>query len=348
MSKGILLTVDYHDQNCVIRRFDRVRGSEEMMTIPTTEGDVHRVLKESKRLAGRGPVVWLQESTTGWARMQALVQSDKVEFVLANVLQMPLPPKGRRRKTDTIDTVRMQREYLTGDLPRAYQPPAEWRQRRRVVALRENLVSRRTSLRNRINRYLAHETWLDRSALWSRKGQKRLKAFVESLPERDRLVLTCQLDELNELAKRLKTVEADMLAIYQESKEARRVDAIRGIGIIAAVSIVTRIGPPERFPTAEHLIGYAGLAPSVRQSSETRRCGRIGGGGTDKQLRFYLMEASIWARHLLRYRDAYKKVEQRRGRKVGRIVVARMLVRSLFKVLRDGVAFDPKAPPARR
>lgn len=347
MRQGILLTVDYHDQNCVIRRFDRDRRTEETMTIPTTEGDVTRVLTESKRQAGRGKVVWLQESTTGWARVKALVEPT-AEFVLANVLQMPLPPKGRRRKTDAIDTARLQREYLTGDLPRAYQPPAEWRQRRRVVALRENLVSRRTSLRNRINRYFAHETWQDRSNLWSRKGQKRLRTLVASRPARDQLFLNCQLDELDDLDNRLKAIEADLLAIYRESEEARRVDAIRGIGVIAAVSIVTRIGPVERFPTAEHLIGYAGLAPGVHQSDETRRCGRIGGGGTDKHLRCYLMEASIWARNLARFKPAYEKVERRRGRKVGRIVVARMLLRSLYKVLRDGVAFDPTAPPARR
>jgi transposase len=78
---------------------------------------------------------------------------------LANVLQMPLPPKARRRKTDKVDTARLQREFLTGTLPLAHQPPPWWRQVRRLVGHRENLVNRRTALRNWINRYLAHETW---------------------------------------------------------------------------------------------------------------------------------------------------------------------------------------------
>ena len=71
---------------------------------------------------------------------------------MANVLQMPLPPKARRRKTDKVDTARMQREYLAGTLPLAYQPPAAWRQLRRLVAYREGLVSRRTAVRNWIDR----------------------------------------------------------------------------------------------------------------------------------------------------------------------------------------------------
>jgi transposase len=159
MSQGIILTVDYHDQNCVVRRYDAAKRTEDLVSVPTTDGDLRLLVDQTLRRAGRRPVVWLQESTTGWARVQALVAARRVEFVLANVLQMPLPPKARRRKTDKIDTARMQREYLNGSLPRAHQPTAEWRSMRRVVSLRENLVSRRTALRNGINRYFAHETW---------------------------------------------------------------------------------------------------------------------------------------------------------------------------------------------
>jgi hypothetical protein len=36
-------------------------------------------------------------------------------------------------------------------------------------------------------------------------------------------------------------------------------------------------------------------------------------------------------------------VKKRRGSKVGRLVVARMLVRSISKVLKEAVAFDPRA-----
>src|SRR5205823_4353659 len=160
----------------------------------------------------------------------------KAEFVLANVLQMPLPPKGRRKKTDKVDTARLQREYLNGELPRAHQPPAWWRQVRRVVALRENLVSRRTALRNWINRYLAHETWVDRRGLWSQRGLRRLKQL--SLPATDRLVIDLKLQELELLAQQLQTIELKMLEIYRSWPQAQRVDAIKGIGPTAAVSIL--------------------------------------------------------------------------------------------------------------
>jgi transposase len=343
MHQGILLTVDYHDQNCVIRRLNAETGEERVVSVPTTEGDLRHVVAQARAEVGRrGRIVWLQESTTGWARVQAAF-GDQVEFLLANVLQMPRPPKGHRRKTDKVDTARLQREYFNGSLPLAHQPPAWWRQVRRVVACRENLVSRRTALRNWINRYLAHETWADRTGLWSAKGLLRLKALAAELPRRDGLVVAGKLAELEHLGQAVAAVEAELLQVYHECPDAQRVDAVRGIGVVAAVSIVARIGPVSRFRDAEQLIAFAGLAPGVQQSDQTRRDGRIGGGGTDKHLRHYLIEASVWARQLERYRGTYARTVQRRGVKIGRLVVARLLLRSIYKVLKDGVAFQPAA-----
>jgi transposase len=109
--------------------------------------------------------------------------------------------------------------------------------------------------------------------------------------------------------------------------------------VISAVSIAARIGPIKRFAGAEALIAFAGLAPGVRQSNQTRLDGHIGGGGTDKHLRHYLIEASLWARDVPRYKASYERVAKRRGKKIGRLVVARMMLRSIYKVLRDGLAF---------
>jgi transposase len=346
MHQDILLSVDYHDQTCVIRRLDRGTGAEQVGAVPTSPEDLTRVADQARRAAGRrGTVTWVQESTTGWARVEALLAPRLDAFLLANVLQMPLPPKARRRKTDKVDTARLQREFLNGELPMAHQPPPAWRQLRRLVALRENLVSRRTALRNWVNRYLAHETWADRAGLWSAKGQQRLRALLPGLPGTDAWVVAARLDELDRLGEQLRQAEDRLHAAYRDCPEAQRLDAIRGIGVVAAVSIVARIGPVGRFRTAERLIAFAGLAPGVQQSDQTRRAGRIGGGGTDKHLRHYLIEASVWARQLPRYRAAYERVQRRRGAKVGRLVVARMLLRSIYKVLRDGVAFAPAAAP---
>jgi transposase len=347
MNKDILLTVDYHDENSVLRRRDQRSGEEQVLSVPSTAKALLAVAEQAVTAARRqrGQVVWIQESTTGWARVQALLGA-RVTFLLVNVVQMPLPPKAKRRKTDRLDTARMQREYLNGELPLAHQPPAWWRQVRRLVCLRENLVNRRTALRNWINRYLAHETWHSRANLWSGKGQQQLRGLLDQLPGWDGAIVRRKLDELDRLAEQLSWAEAQLHEVHRSWPEAQRVDAVRGIGVVAATSIVARIGPIERFGNAEQLIAYAGLAPGIRESDQTRRNGRIGGGGTDKHLRHYLIEATVWARQLPRYQATYERVAHRRGKKIGRLVVARLLLRSIYKVLRDGVAFEGGAQMA--
>jgi transposase len=342
MSHDITLTVDYHDRNCVVRRRDQATGREQLFAkVATTPAEINRVVDQARREVGPGGrVIWIQESTTGWVRVNELL-GDRVEFLLANVLQMPLPPKAKRRKTDKVDTARMQREYLNGNLPLAHQPNAEWRQLRRLVAYRENLVGRRTAIRNWINRFLAHESWFDRTGLWSASGQRRLRALLPGLPRTDAQIIGLKLEELARVEEQLKTALEEFVSFHRQSVEAQRLDAISGIDIVSAVSIVVRIGAVSRFRTAESLIAYAGLSPGIHQSDQTRRDGRIGGGGTDRHLRHYLIEASVWARKLPRYRDTYERTKKRRGPKVGRLVVARMMLRSIFKVLRDGVEFDP-------
>ena len=337
----IIMAVDYHDGNVVVRQLDTATGEERLLKCPTTAESIRRLVDKAQGLAAisGGRVLWVMESTTGWARVKELLGSS-AEMVVANVLQMPLPPKAYRKKTDKIDTKRLLREVVSGKLPLSYQPPQPLRELRRLVALRESLVSRRTAVRNWLNRYLAHETWLDRSGLWSDDGMVRLRSLAAGLRGLVAVTWSVKLDELKHLASLIERVEAELFAVHRDWSLAQRIDEIYGIAAISAVSILARIGPIGRFSNAEQLIAFAGLAPGVRQSDDVRRYGRIGGGGTDKHLRHYIIEATIWARRIPRYRATYERVTAKRGKKIGRLVVGRMLLRSMYKMLRDGVRFD--------
>jgi transposase len=337
--KDIILVADYHAENIEFRWFNQAGGEERTGKYPTTRAGILRQVEQAaQELAPGGRVVWVMESTTGWARVKDLL-GERVEFVLANVLQMPLPPKARRRKTDKIDTGRMLREYLYGSLPRSFQPSAWWREVRRVVDYRQDLVERQTAIKNWIGSLLHHETWEDRENLWTAKGLRRLAGM--KLPPGDRMLVELKVRQLDQLAKQLEQVEARMKTIYDAWPEAQWVDQVRGIGMVTAVSVLAHIGPVERFATAEDLISYAGLAPGMRQSDDTCHHGRIGGGGTDGHLRYLLIEASRWLREIPRYRPTYERILSKRGKKIAKIVLARLLLRSLHKMLAAKVRFNP-------
>ena len=252
---------------------------------------------------------------------------------------MPLPPKARRRKTDKIDTGRILREYLNGQLPQSFQPSSWWRQVRRLVDCRQDLVERQTAVKNWISSLLHHETWEDRENLWTGKGRRRLAGI--KLPAGDRMLVDLKVQQLDLLAGQIERLEVAMQQVYDGWPEAQRVDAVRGIGMVTALSILAHIGPIQRFPTAEELISYAGLAPGMRQSDGTCHHGRIGGGGTDSHLRYLLIEASTWLCQIPRYRPTYERVAGKRGKKIARVVVARMLLRSIHKMLTEQVRFNP-------
>jgi transposase len=343
--KDIVLVIDYHAENIESRWFNEATGEERTCKYPTTRAGILRQVEDSiGELAPGGKVVWVMESTTGWARVKDLL-GDRVKFVLANVLQMPLPPKGRRRKTDKIDTARLLREYLNGQLPRSFQPSAWWREVRRVVDCRQDLVERQTAIKNWIGALLHHETWEDRENLWTGAGLSRLGAM--KLSQSDKEVAGWKLKQLEQIQELIKSVEKRLQVIYDAWPEAQWVDAVRGIGMVTAVSLLAHIGPIQRFPTAEDLIGYAGLAPGVRTSDNTTRHGRIGGDGTDSHLRYMLIEATTWLCQIPRYKPTYERVMKKRGKKIARIVVARLLLRSVHKMLKDRIRFNPM-PAVRR
>jgi transposase len=257
---------------------------------------------------------------------------------------MPLPPKGKRRKTDKIDTERMLREECNGSLPRAYQPARELREIRRLVDARLDLVRRQTALKNWISHYLSHETWESTANLWSGCGLERLKSM--RLSPADGWLMSLKIEELQQVMVLLEKVESRILAIYEAWPQAKRLDVVRGIGPITAVTILAYIGPIERFADAEELIGYAGLAPGVHTSDGRGYNTRIGGGGTHSKLRYLVVEASKWLREIPRYKAAHDRVAARRGKNVAKLVVSRMFLRSMYKMLRSDVEFQPQAKVA--
>lgn len=337
--KDIIVVADYHAENIEFRWFNEASGEERTGNYPTTRSGILRQVEEAVgELGPGGRVVWIMESTTGWARVKDLL-GERVQFVLANVLQMPLPPKAKRRKTDKIDTGRLLREYMHGSLPRSFQPSAWWREVRRVVNCRQDLVVRQTAIKNWIVSLLHQETWVDRKNLWSGKGQDRLGAM--KLSPGNRMLVDLKVGQLEQLAKQQEQIESRMQEIHDQWPEAKWVDDVRGIGMVTAVSLLAQIGPIGRFATAEDLISYAGLAPGMWQSDGTCHHGRIGGGGTDSHLRYLLVEATTWLCQIPRYRPTYERVLKKRGKKIARIVVARLLLRSLHKMLTAKVPFNP-------
>src|SRR5437868_9690869 len=94
------------------------------------------------------------------------------------------------------------------------------------------------------------------------------------------------------------------------------------------------------FPTAGHLLSWAGLVPRLDESAGKRRSTRIRKGAP--WLKTVLVQCALAAR--LRkdsyYRAQYHRLKSRRGAKKAVIAVAASLLTAAYHMLREGTAYQ--------
>jgi len=92
-----------------------------------------------------------------------------------------------------------------------------------------------------------------------------------------------------------------------------------------------------RFPTAAHLVSWAGLCPSARQSGPRTRAGKKGQG--NGYLRGSLGQAAIGAARTATFLgERYHRIARRRGKVKAQVAVARSILVIIWHLLSDPAA----------
>ena len=119
---------------------------------------------------------------------------------------------------------------------------------------------------------------------------------------------------------------------------ATRLAQIPGISPLMARSIIAEVGlDMTRFPTASHLVSWAGLCPSARQSGPRTRPGKKGRG--NGYLRATLGQAAnVAARTPTFLGERYHRVARRRGTAKAQVAIARSILVIIWHLLGDPAA----------
>jgi transposase len=276
--------------------------------------------------------VWVREQLQACGWQFAVADARKVKAIA------PLACK-----TDKVDA-RVLAQLARRDLvPEVWVPSLGDRELRERLRRRDHLVRLKTSARNRMFGLLTQ---------WGLRGNLRTLREPDAMHKlSDQGVPAVWLDSLgtllevvDDLERQITAIEVELRLIARTDPRAQLLITIPGLGGLLALTIAAEIGEIARFPSARKLIGYAGLAPTIKQSGQSSWTGRISRAGSPT-LRWAAVEA---AQHAWRptnpWHPLYTRTKERHGKaNPAKTAVARKVLIASWHVLSRQQPFAPHA-----
>ena len=333
----------YKSVACVYSRTSR---EHVFTTFDTTPAALARLLERHPD----GLVVLEACANAGWVHDQAIAAGHVVK--VANTAAESWKFTHLKRKTDHDDAKRLAELEVIGQLPTVVLPDPATRQRRMLIAFRQELVGRRVACQNRIRALFAGQglAMPCGARAWTTTGLAGIEPFARSLAECDpaelwRGMLQLVVAEYRSLVERIAACERRLDAFAAADPATRLLETIPGVGPRTAEAVAAHLGDPHRFASGKQVGAYAGLVPKQYQSGVTDRKGRITRRGPGV-LRKLLVECA-WC--MLRY-NAWARWQYARltaggttRKKPAIVALARKLLVRCWAMLRAGVPWRAEA-----
>ena len=187
-------------------------------------------------------------------------------------------------------------------------------------------------------------TLIDRRVKAPREKQRA--ALQGRITQRHRFLLRLHLRQIDALTTAMAEIDEEVHRDLDPFRDAvRLLCSIPGISDLSAQVIVSEIGTDmSRFPTAGHLISWAGLCPRNDESAGKRRSNRLRKGAP--WLKTTLVQCA-WAgvRKKASYLNAqFQRLRYRRGPKKAICAVAASILTAAYHMLRDGTFYKDLGP----
>lgn len=242
-----------------------------------------------------------------------------------------------RVMTDKIAARILAEELARGSLAGIWIPPQPVRELRALLAQRTKMVRLSTQAKNRLHAVL-HRHYL---------GLPEGSPFVEAAREwwlglpvdaLERTRIQTDLDTLFFAQRQIAALEACLATVAAGDARVPFLVQSTGISLLTALTLLAAIGDIHRFPSARHLVGYAGLGASVHDSGQTTRLGRITKAGR-RDIRSVMVEAAQTAANTHpHWRAELERLEPRLGRNKAIVAIARKLLVVVWHTLTEETA----------
>ncbi len=209
---------------------------------------------------------------------------------------------GDRVKTNRRDAIQLAKLLRAGELTPIWVPDEVHEAIREVVRAREvavdDLRRKRQAISSMMLRY--GRTYPGKTT-WGPRHRQWLQTQNFDLPAQ-RLVLQDMILATQHAVERLKRAETSLLEIlptWSLTPVVNALQALKGIRLVTAATIMAEIGDLRRFETPRQLMAYLGLVPGEQSTGESvRRLGITKAG--NGRVRRALVESAWSYRHLPR------------------------------------------------
>ena len=185
---------------------------------------------------------------------------------------------GSRIKTDRRDAVNLARLFRAGELTCIYIPTPEDEAMRDLTRCRDDIRRLQHKVRQRLLAYLLrHGFRYSATKNWTKTHMNWLAGVKMDHPAQQ-IVLQEYIDTTNECTERIERITEQIRVLLPEWSRApfvKAYQALRGVSMIVATTIVAEIGDMGRFKNPKELMAYLGLIPSEHSSGNTVRRGSI-------------------------------------------------------------------------
>jgi len=262
----------------------------------TIGGDLAAVDRMVKQLRASGRRLRLvyEAGPCGFHLCRRL-EAQGLECTVVSPSMMP-KRSGDRIKTDRRDAEALARLHRAGELRAIYIPGVDDEAFRDLVRAREDAVTSQSRARHRLKalllrhgyRYAGRAAWTFRYRQWLSNVKFPTPAQQIAFQE--------YIDTIGEAERRVQRLTEQIRVLLPEWKRAPVVaalQALRGVSMVTAATLVAEIGDITRFNNPRELMAYLGLVPSEYSSGAKTRRGAITKAGNG-HVRRILAEAA-WA-----------------------------------------------------
>jgi transposase len=337
-----ILALDLGKYKTVGCDYERESGRHRFRTAATTPTALRQLVQEVRP----DRVVIEICSIAGW--VSDLVRRMGIEIQVANTSDDSWRWRKVKKKNDREDALKAARLSAVNQIREVYIPEIDVRQWRALIAYRQQMVWRRTKIKNHIRDLLLREGQiLPRGhKCWTQLGVVSLEAMARSfnevgLEELWRAELGLELAQLRAVQQNVMAVEEKLNAIGAADARVQLLRTVPGVGPRLSEAIVALLDDPNRFRKAGEVSAYIGMVPKELDSGETERRGRITRHG-NRLVRSLLVEVA-WAglRHNPWVRENYKRISggKKSRKKIAIVAVGRKLLVRCWAMLRDQTAW---------